>query len=158
MRRKELEVTDKNKIIEILGKCEYLNLGLCDGDKPYVVPMNFGFVYQQQLEIYLHCAAQGRKMDIIAKNPNVCFSAEHGHKIVPSENAGAWTAHFESIVGEGTIAVVENKEEKVKGLDALMANCGYLGKPEYSEKALTAVTVLKITVDSFTGKRKPAKG
>ncbi len=42
MTRRELKVTDAEKIIEILDKCRVLHLALTDGDEPYVVAMNYG--------------------------------------------------------------------------------------------------------------------
>ena len=38
--KREREVTDRGAIIKILDKCQVLNIGLCDEDQPYVVPLN----------------------------------------------------------------------------------------------------------------------
>ena len=46
MTRREREVTDINEIIKILDKSKVLHLGLVDGDEPYVVPMNYGYLMQ----------------------------------------------------------------------------------------------------------------
>ena len=43
MRRKEREVTDYNKMIEILKSCDCCRIGLVDDKGAYIVPMNFGY-------------------------------------------------------------------------------------------------------------------
>ena len=43
MRRKEKEITDKNQIEKILEESPVCRLAMVDGDKPYMVPMNFGY-------------------------------------------------------------------------------------------------------------------
>ena len=40
MRRKEREVTDYNKMIEILKSCDCCRIGLVDDKGAYIVPMN----------------------------------------------------------------------------------------------------------------------
>lgn len=46
MTRRELEVTDPQEIIRILDTCKVLHLGLVDEGKPYIVPMNYGYVME----------------------------------------------------------------------------------------------------------------
>ena len=59
--RREREVTDINEILSILDKAKVLHLGLVDGDEPYVVPMNYGYVMEDgKLTVYLHGAKVGR--------------------------------------------------------------------------------------------------
>jgi nitroimidazol reductase NimA-like FMN-containing flavoprotein (pyridoxamine 5'-phosphate oxidase superfamily) len=43
MRRKQQEITDKSLIREIMEQAKVLRLGLCKDNKPYVVPLSFGF-------------------------------------------------------------------------------------------------------------------
>ena len=42
MRRADREVTDPVKIREIITSCDCCRLGLCDGERAYVVPLDFG--------------------------------------------------------------------------------------------------------------------
>lgn len=153
MRRIERKIEDKGEILTIFEKCKVLRIALCDGGMPYIVPMNFG--YEKVLDdifIYLHCAAVGKKIDIIRKNNNVCFEADIPIEIQKGEIACAWTQKYESVIGFGKIYFIENIIEKIKGLNFMMAKYGFKGKPEYSEKMLEKVQVLKIKVDSISGK------
>lgn len=57
MTRREVEVTDKNEMTRILDTCKYLHLGLIDGDKPFIVTLNYGHefdVTDERLVLYLH--------------------------------------------------------------------------------------------------------
>ena len=43
MRRKDREVTDEKKIMEIISQCYCCRLGFIDKGAVYIVPLNFGF-------------------------------------------------------------------------------------------------------------------
>lgn len=158
MRRSNKEVTETADILSILDKCEVMRIGLSVDDKPYIVPMNF--TYEQldgKIFIYFHCAAEGKKLDMIEQNNNVCFEADCSYKTLEAETACNWSAEFESVVGEGTIARLTGETKKISALDLLMKRYGYAGKPHYKQTELEAVTVLKISVASVTGKRRMKK-
>ena len=78
MRRKEKEIKDRKEIISILQKAKICRIGLSENNKPYIVPMNFGY---KEGCLYFHCANEGRKIGIIKKNNNVCFEIDTDHKI-----------------------------------------------------------------------------
>ena len=74
MTRREREVTDINEILKIMDACKIVHVGLVDGDQPYVLPMNYGYTYEDgKMVIYLHGANKGYKYGLIEKNPKVCF-------------------------------------------------------------------------------------
>ena len=61
---------------------------MVDGRRPYVVPMNFGFdLWDGVLELYCHSALEGRKIEILRRNPEVCFEMDCGHKLVEAKAA-----------------------------------------------------------------------
>ena len=57
MRRQEREITDKEMILDILNRSQIVHLGLVDEGEPYVVPMNYGYVMDDKLTLYLHSAS-----------------------------------------------------------------------------------------------------
>ena len=75
MRRKDREVTDKNQIEEILKQCKTCHVAMVDNEKPYVVPLSYGYQILEDgtLELVFHSAKDGKKINILKKNPNVCF-------------------------------------------------------------------------------------
>ena len=69
MTKRELEITDTEEILDILERGQVLHLGLSDDDMPYVVPMNYGYTYENgKLVLYIHGAKSGYKYEVIKKN------------------------------------------------------------------------------------------
>lgn len=55
MRRKDREITDIKEILDIVGKTQILHLGLFDEGYPYVVPLHYGYEYDDgKLIFYMH--------------------------------------------------------------------------------------------------------
>lgn len=61
MRRKEREITDNNKIIEIIDKCDCCRLGFKDEESVYIVPLNFGYKKEDEKIIYISMALMKEK-------------------------------------------------------------------------------------------------
>ncbi|HYK75014.1 MAG TPA: pyridoxamine 5'-phosphate oxidase family protein [Pseudoneobacillus sp.] len=71
IRMKKLECTDQTKINAFLHDTETGFLGLSGDNMPYVVPLNFVW---HDGNIYFHGASEGKKMEILKDNVNVCFT------------------------------------------------------------------------------------
>lgn len=153
--RREQEITDINEIIRILDESKIAHIGLVDGDEPYVVPMNYGYVMENgKLTIYLHGAKRGRKLDLIRANPKVFFEAECD--LVPFEGdvACRYGIAYSSIMGNGTAEIIEDVEEKKLALSVLMKT--QTGKDfEFEDKMTTIVSIIKINVSQYTAKFRP---
>lgn len=153
MRRKDREITDRAEIISIIKKCDVCRLAMFDDKYPYIVPLNFGLNYDDNnIELYFHCAQEGKKLDLIAKNNNVGFEMDTSHKLVVSDTPCGCTMEYESIIGNGTIEIVSD-EKKEEALDYIMAQYTEKSNVAYSEQYLKVVTVLKLTVNNITCKR-----
>ncbi len=155
MRRSEREITQREKLLELLDQCQVMHLGLMDGAAPYVVPLHFGWEEKEgEIMLYFHSAPEGRKMDCIREHP-ACFIAVTGDmRVIGSEEACGWTAAFESLMMEGEADILVSDEERKHGLDILMRHCGYQGEPRYNAPALAVTAVCRIRVKSITGKRR----
>ncbi len=153
--RREREVTDMKEIISILDKAKVLHLGLVDGDEPYVVPMNYGYTMEEgKMTVYLHGALQGRKLDLMRANPKVFFEADCD--IVPFEGKTAcnYGITYASVMGRGKAVIVEDTEEKIKGLQVLMKT--QTGRDfDITDKMAGIVSVIRIDVSDFTAKKRP---
>ncbi len=152
---REREVTDINEILSILDKSLYLHLGLVDGDEPYVVPMNYGYTYEEgKLIIYLHSAKRGYKLDLIKKNPKVFFEMCCDTVPFDGDIACRYGMTYSSVMGKGTAEIVEDIEEKKHSLTVLMKT--QTGKDfSFEDKMAAIVTVIKINVSEFTAKKRP---
>ncbi len=77
MRRTDREVTDFDKIMEIVDECDILRLGLSDGNYPYIVPVNFAYkLANDKLFFYIHGAKAGRKYELLQQNPVCSFEMD----------------------------------------------------------------------------------
>lgn len=155
MTKREREVTDINEIIRYLDAAKVLHLGLVDGDEPYVVPMNYGYTMEEgKLTLYLHGATRGRKLDVMRANPKVFFSLECDLQPFEGTVACKYGLAYASVMGRGIATIVEDVEEKKKGLSVLMKT--QTGKDfSFEDRLTTIVSVIRIDVLEFTAKRRP---
>lgn len=153
--RREREVTDINKIIEILDKAKIVHIALVDGDEPYVVPMNYGYTLENgKLTLYLHGATEGKKLDLMRKNAKVFFSIECDIEPFSGQVACQYGTSYSSIMGKGNAEIFENPQDKMNGLTAFMKT--QTGQDfQFNEKLVSAVSVIKIDVSQFTAKHRP---
>lgn len=155
MTRRERQIFDIDKILEILDKSKVLHLGLVDGDEPYVVPMNYGYTYENgKLTIWLHGATTGRKLDIIRRNPKVFFEMECDLVPFDGDVACKYGLSYSSLMGKGIATIIEDSEEKQKALSLLMKT--QVNKDfQFNEKLASVVGIIKIEVSEFTAKHRP---
>ena len=155
MTRREQQVTDINEIIQILEKSKVVHVGMIDGDEPYVVPMNYGHIFEDgKLTLYLHGAVRGRKIDVLKTNPKVFF--EMCCDVTPFEGdvACRYGTTYASIMGRGLATIIEDVEEKKSALSRLMKT--QTGKDfTFEDKLTTVVSVIRIDTLEFTAKKRP---
>ncbi len=153
--RREKLITDIDTVIGILDKSKVLHLGLVDGDEPYVVPMNYGYTFENdKLTLWLHGATQGRKYDIIRKNPKVFFEMECDLQPFEGDVACKYGLSYTSLMGRGTAVIVEDSGEKQDALTFLMK--AQTGKDfEFNEKLASVVGIIRIDVIDYTAKHRP---
>ena len=156
MRRKDREITDVQDILGIVKKCTTCHIAMVDNSMPYVVPMSYGFSYENdKLTLYFHSAKEGRKIDILRKNPNVSFSICVEKQIVIDDKQPCRSGRFyESVIGFGHVEFIEDIAGKCEALTYLMQRQTNGKHFEFNEHAANSVCVFKILVDEFTGKRK----
>ncbi len=153
--KREREVTDIDEIKGILDRAKIVHVGMIDGNVPYVVPMNYGYVLDgTALTLYLHGALTGRKLDVIRSNHNVFIEIDTDITPFEGKFACQYGITYSSVMGEGVAEIVEDVEEKKRGLYYLMKT--QTGKDfDISEKMTNIVAVIKITVPEITAKRRP---
>lgn len=153
MRRKDRQITDISEILEIIADCDCCRLGLTDGAEAYILPMNFGYEYAAgELTLYFHCAAAGRKLDLLRARPEVSFEMDTGHQLVPGERGCDFSFRYRSVMGTGTVMELAEPQEKIAGLQRILAH--YTGKScwDFREGGLNATVVLKLSVKHLSCK------
>ena len=156
MRRKDREITDRQAIIDIIEKCQCCRIGFHDDDEVYIVPLNFGFEYdEERLVFYFHGAKEGRKIDLIAKNPCVGFEMDTNHEVYAKSDNGTactYTARFQSVIGTGNVSMVSDAYEAKRGLLLIMEHTTQKCEWSFDEKMLNAVAVFKVEVEKLSCK------
>lgn len=150
MRKVNQEITDKAIIEEILQNSRVCRLGISDKGFPYILPFNYGY---RDNQIYIHCALTGKKIDLLRENSNVCFEIEQTADIVKNDKACKWATTYRSIVGYGRVDIIDDPVQKQKGLEIIMAHNGAPDLTEFEPKQVDSVLILKLTIDSLTGKQ-----
>ncbi len=149
MRREDKEIKDRGEIEKILRESKVCRLAMVDGSKPYIVPMNFGY---HDSALYFHSAPEGRKIDVIRKNNNICFEVDQIVQFKKAKLACDWSLTYKSVIGEGKARIIHDPEEKIKGLDIIMAQ--YSDRTfKYPLEKLAETAVIKVEIDDMTGKQ-----
>lgn len=151
VRRTDREIKDAAAIRAIMEEALVCRIGLSDGGMPYVVPMNYGL---GENCLYLHCAAEGRKLDILGRNGQVCFEMDLMREIKTAPVPCGWGALYESVIGFGRAVILETLSEKRAALDRIMEHCGAKGPFSYPDETLARTAVIRIDIESVTGKRR----
>lgn len=149
MRRKEKEITDLKEIEKILQESTVCRLAMVDEDKPYMVPLNFGY---RDGYLFFHSAKEGQKIDVIQKNPNVCFEVDQLIKFKKAKTACDWGVEYKSVIGSGRAQLLDKLDEKIVALNVIMSH--YSDRTfDYPDEALEKTLVIKVQIERMTGKQ-----
>jgi nitroimidazol reductase NimA-like FMN-containing flavoprotein (pyridoxamine 5'-phosphate oxidase superfamily) len=149
MRRSDRGITDRREIEAILQEATVCRVGITDGNGPYIVPLSFGY---DNGALWIHSANEGRKIDMLRKDPRCCFEVDICDRLVRGDSPCSWGMRYRSVIGYGRAVFVDNREEKRCGLNFIMQHYGG-GTHEFSENDLRTVTVIRIDIESMTGKK-----
>jgi nitroimidazol reductase NimA-like FMN-containing flavoprotein (pyridoxamine 5'-phosphate oxidase superfamily) len=150
VRRNDKEIRDPEGIRAILKQGMFCHLALVDEGKPYLVSMNYGYLDRS---LYLHSAVEGRKINILRKNPEVCFQVVTGTRLTTGPDAcGDWTMKYRSVTGFGRAKLIENGPEKIRAMNILMDQYSTRGPFEFSPSRLDETLVIRIDIREMTGK------
>ena len=156
MRRQDREITDTGEKMNIIRQCKVCRIGLSENNTPYIVPLNYGYTFDNNaLTLFFHSALEGKKLDIIKGNNNACFEVDCDTKLVEGETACTHGYAFKSILGFGKIIMLENTDEKIYGLNMIMKH--QTDKEtvyEFTHDQLKNICVYKMLVENFTGKQR----
>lgn len=155
MRRNDREITDKNKIEAFIAKEQILRVAFCDEKDIYIVPVNYGYSYNDdKYSFYFHGAKAGRKYELTKREPSVGFEIDGNYKLLESEVACDFSATFQSVIGTGTLHLVEDNDEKKKALNTIMKQTTQKVEWNYSNEMVEAVAIFRLDVEKMSCKAK----
>ena len=154
MNHEERRISDKQMLMKILDMERTCFVALHDDPYPYVVPMNYGWVWEDQLIFYMHMAVSGHRIELIRRNPKVAvavgiFLDRAGYRPYRSESHD-----YRSVMAYGTASILtpDSEEEFLRGISVL---CRHTGRPEVkklTKQMREKMLILKITADYVSGK------
>ncbi|NLW16647.1 MAG: pyridoxamine 5'-phosphate oxidase family protein [Firmicutes bacterium] len=137
---------------QLLMEAAVGRLGLATPEgHPYIIPLNYVILNK---EIFFHCATEGRKLDIIGQNPQVCFEVDTLLGIKTGPKACDFGAYYKSVIAFGQAYAVEDETRKADILNALTAKYappGHIFEP-VAASHVNNVTIIGIKVSTLTGK------
>ena len=136
MRLAKREITDPEVLKEIVEECDTVRLGLTDAEGMFIVPVNYGYEFTEEngkaeLQLYFHGAAEGRKADALKSQSPVAVEMDCRHGIITGDYTCAYSYSYRSIMGNGTVTLLETFEEKEKGLQRIMEHMAPGAKIEF---------------------------
>jgi uncharacterized protein len=149
MRRKDREIADRSEIDAILREGKIMNLALCDGEVPFLVPLFYAY---DGKSIYFHSARQGSKVEILRKNNLARFAVSLAEGTIENEIACDFEARHRTVIGLGKVSFVEEIGEKRLALDMIVGRFSPR-KFSYDKAALERTLVARIDIESIKGKK-----
>lgn len=155
MRRNDREITDKNIIERFIGKEQIIRIAFYDKGDLYIVPVNYGYIYENEKYIfYFHGAKAGRKYELSKSSPVVGFEIDGAYELLEADVACDYSAKFQSVIGTGRLSIIGDDEEKIKGLNTLMNHISGKSEWNYSKEIIDAVAVFRLEVEKLSCKAK----
>lgn len=155
MRRNDREITDKALIEQFIAKERIIRIAFYDNGDLYIVPLNYGFIYENDKYVfYFHGAKAGRKYELSKSSPKVGFEIDGAYELLEADIACDYSAKFQSVIGTGRLSIVEDNEEKIKGLNVLMNHISGKTEWSYSKEMVDAVAVFRLEVEKISCKAK----
>lgn len=150
MRKSRQEIRDQGVLEEILNNQVICRLAMMDGDRPYIIPVNYGY---HEGFLYIHSAPEGKKIDLLRQNPELCFEVEDPVEIIKGERACDWSTRYRSVVGYGRVEILSDEAGKQLGLEMIMAQHGAPELKEFDPGNIKRMVILKIRITTMTGKK-----
>ena len=149
MRRYDKEIKDSGEIAAIMHKATVCRIALVDGNCPYIFAVNF---VVRNNYLYFHSSPEGRKIDIIRKNSQVCFAIDIDTETVPGDLPCSWGTRYRSVIGFGRASFLETTEKR-QALNYLMEKYAGVNDFSYKMETLEKVAVLRVSIEKITGKK-----
>lgn len=173
MRRWKKEIKDWAVIIDLLNTCNVGRLGTNGKDGyPMVKPLNFAYNPPSNSplskggdravkggqggfgSIYFHTAKEGEKIEDIKRDDRVCFEVDMPITYVKAKNQPCEADYlYRSVIIKGRSYIVEDRDEKIFGLNCLMQKYQPEGSyGDYLEEKLKITGIVRIDIEEMVGK------
>ena len=150
--RRQDRLLDEARARKILASAQYGYMSMIDLDgKPYGVPVNF--VWDGDDAIYIHCAPEGKKIDILECYDHVSFCVVGNVNLLP----GQFTTEYESIILDCEVTIPTYDEERLHALELIIKKFSpqhFDTGMRYAHKSLPRTCIVRLDILSWSAKAK----
>ena len=152
LRRQDKALEDRAELDATLTRTRWVTLAMCRDDDPYLVVVNHGYDPTRRC-LYFHCAADGRKMEVLRANPRVWGIAVEDLGYLDGECEHA----FRSVMFGGRVTFLAADAEKREALEVMIRQLepepGPVMARTLTPARLASVTVGRVDLEVMTGKQ-----
>lgn len=161
MRYYKRECTEQGKINHFLNSAKIGFLGLTDGTIPYVIPLNFVW-YKEH--IYFHGASEGKKIEIMKVNQNVCFTVSEEYGTISNPVPAHIDTAYMSVILTGKAEKLDDWDEATQAMQEMLNKYvpAYFDNPlakshveKYRSSLGSQTGIFKIVPASLSAKENP---
>ena len=151
LRRKDREISQKEEIQSLLHSQAITTISMCSNGKPYLITLDY--VYDENNgALYFHSAREGKKIDILKKNPSVWGQVLEDLGYIKNECSHA----YRSIHYEGDVSFISDLQRKkeilIKMIKKFESNSESFSQRFLKDSSLESVAIGKIKIKNLTGK------
>lgn len=155
MRRNDREITDELEIENYISEEKILRVGFFDNGEVYIVPVNYGYTLDDgKYTFFFHGAMAGRKYELSKASPSVGFEIDGGYELIAAEDACGHSAKYRSVIGNGVLSLISEKNEKLKALECIMKQASGKAEWDYSDEILNKTAFFRLDVKKMSCKAK----
>jgi nitroimidazol reductase NimA-like FMN-containing flavoprotein (pyridoxamine 5'-phosphate oxidase superfamily) len=160
VRRRDRAVEDEGWIRAFLRSGAWGALATVAEGQPFINTNLYAYD-EAAHAIYLHTARYGRTRQNLERGGRVCFSVSEMGRILPDAIALEFSVEYSGVTVFGRGCVVEDDEEKARGLQLLLDKYAPHLRPgrDYrpaNQEELDRTSVFRIDIESWSGKQKVA--
>jgi uncharacterized protein len=160
VRRSDRAVGDEGWIREFLHRAPMGTLATVFDGQPFI-NSNL-FVYDEAHHvIYMHTARLGRTRSNVEEEERVCFSISEMGRLLPADEALEFSVEYAGVTVFGRASLINDADDAKHALQLLLDKYAPHLKPgvDYcptTSEELARTAVYRITIESWSGKRKQA--
>jgi nitroimidazol reductase NimA-like FMN-containing flavoprotein (pyridoxamine 5'-phosphate oxidase superfamily) len=150
VRRKDREITDSDKLKEVLKSTKYVTVALCMDNEPYLVSLSHGYDEAANC-LYFHCADEGKKLVYIKANSKVWGQAVLDYGVTDECDYAYTCVHF-----KGKISLIQDLSEKRHGMEVMVRQLSENPEAKLAKikpEKLAKTTMGRIDISYMTGKK-----
>lgn len=144
------EAEIREQAMTVLKNAKFLHLAFAVDNEPYLVTLNYGYDMNY---LYFHSSTKGKKIDMIEKNPNICYELNYGGDIYSHEHACNWGTKYRSLIGRGKAELLNTDAERITGLKAIMRKYSGNSEHDFNENVMHHTSIYRIKIDEISTKQ-----